>query len=138
MGYTHYWDHDYIESDVWNQLVSDARKIIKAAADIPLGNYRGEGSPELTDERIALNGKGEYSYESFILTPEPTSYDFCKTEFRPYDVVVTTILLRATLTIPGFRIRSDGEYGEDWKQARDAYEWVFGEPAPTENPFQRS
>lgn len=136
MGYTHYWSHDYIDHDSWIRLIDDARRIINAI-EVPVGNGLGEGEPVLTEDEIRLNGKNGNDYETFLLTPDPTGFDFCKTGLRPYDVVVTTVLLRATLTIPGFNIRSDGDWS-DWRNAQEAYEYIFQEPAPEADPFRRS
>lgn len=46
------------------------------------------------EDSIELNGS-KSSCETFILKPEATGFSFCKTARRPYDLVVTAILLRA-------------------------------------------
>jgi hypothetical protein len=55
---------------------------------------------------------------------------------KPYDAVVTAILIRAK-TIYGScaEISSDGGWS-DWKKGRDLYETVFGEVA--ECPFSEA
>lgn len=138
MGYTHYWDHAIITPEAWAGLVSDSRRIIKAA-DIPLAGPDGTGVPVIDRDRISFNGTAsdDQDYETFELTPAITDFDFCKTARRPYDLVVTAILLRAVLTVPGFRIQSDGDWLEDWQDARVIYARVFGEEPPINYPFKR-
>ncbi|CDM29253.1 hypothetical protein PROQFM164_S01g003065 [Penicillium roqueforti FM164] len=85
--YTHYyailgWDTPEWQK-AWAQLIEDIPKIIKEGR-VPLtGSEKG----------INLNGVGEDAYEQFILC-KPGQWTFCKTAERPYDVVVTSILLR--------------------------------------------
>lgn len=81
----------------------------------------GTGQPEFTDDEIALNGdraKRE-DYETFALERAPVSRDarqkpegilnFCKTEYRPYDAVVVSILHVARSIAPdAIKVRSDG------------------------------
>ena len=60
-------------------------------------------------------------------------FDFCKTAHKPYDSVVTAILIRAKVIYGDLvSISSDGGWSE-WQAGRNIYEAVFGEPAP--NPF---
>ena len=54
--------------------------------------------------------------------------DFCKTRRRPYDAVVTAILIRAKLLVPDFSVASDGCWAE-WSSGRGVYEPAFGEQA---------
>lgn len=133
MGYTHYWDHDQISPGIWENLLFDTRFIVESA-DIPVAGPFGIGPVEINRERIALNGANGDDYETFSITPNATGFDFCKTGQRPYDLVVTTILLRATLTIPGFNVRSDGDWSE-WQDTRDLYKALFG-PPPEDSPFK--
>ncbi len=88
---------------------------------IALAGPMGDGQPEFSDEAIALNGseaKGE-DYETFRLErapvrksyekPEEEIFNFCKTEYRPYDAVVVSILAAASLIAPkAIRVTSDG------------------------------
>lgn len=136
MGYTHYWNHRGVSADQWTELCADARRIIKAAG-VPIAGANGAGRPVINESQIALNGvRPEDWCESFYVTPSATSFEFTKTGYRPYDVVVSTILLRAALTIPGFAINSDGTWDE-WQPARDLYATVFGQAAPDEPVFLR-
>jgi hypothetical protein len=139
MGYTHYWKQADIPADQWAGLTRDAAAVIARHAELnpdrPLSGPRGQGVPELSAARIAINGRdADDGWEPFIVTPA-AGWNFCKTQWRPYDVVVCAILLRATLTVPDFLIDSDGEWEADWAHARDLYTSVFGED-PGPEPFR--
>jgi hypothetical protein len=75
----------------------------------------GTGRPQFTSDLIALNGSeaaGE-DYESFVLKRAPSDgFAFCKTEYRPYDPVVVSILAAAKLIAPG-AIRPSSDGGEE-------------------------
>jgi hypothetical protein len=60
---------------------------------------------------------------------EPEIFDFCKTAQKPYDAVVTAILIRAKEIYGScVSISSDGDWSE-WQDGRNLYEAVFGEVA---------
>ena len=139
MGYTHYWSNPGIPTELWSAFRSDVTRILdqyqNMEPDYPLAGPRGQGAPEVTVERIALNGQEPLDHEPFIITPA-AGWEFCKTNWKPYDVVVCAALLRAALTIPGLDIDSDGGWEEPpWAAARALYEGVFGEN-PTAVPFR--
>lgn len=135
MGYTHYWKHGDIEPQEWSVFTADVRKILRTEI-VPLAGGLGSGLPLVTDDEIRFNGVAADGddYETFALSPDATGFDFCKTGVRPYDVVVTCVLLRAVLTIPGFQASSDGTWDE-WKDARDLYTQVFGTEPPANSPL---
>jgi hypothetical protein len=119
MGYTHYFPGLTATADV----IDGARKII-AASTVTICGPDGQGLPILNEaEGIRLNGfeaAGE-AYETFHLggTDEPAYPDmwtFCKTENRPYDEVVTAILIAAAvraLDTTAGSVRSDGRW-DNW------------------------
>ncbi|WP_190607288.1 hypothetical protein [Arthrobacter ipis] len=120
MGYTHYFPGLAATADV----IADARKIIEASA-VTICGPAGQGPPVLNEEDgILLNGfkaAGD-AYETFHLRgtkapPYPDMCTFCTTENRPYDVVVTAILIAAavrSLDSTTGTIRSDGRW-DNWK-----------------------
>ena len=161
MGYTHYWrrprpdgEHYHIHSAyMFGNLAFDALKIIKQAEinGIRIRDAHGENEPEFNEARFGINGDAsafsndgrDLAHESFIWegTPtvsewrkdEPETFDFCKTAYKPYDAVVTAILIRAKQIYGKYvSVSSDGEWGE-WQAGRELYETVFGEVA--ECPF---
>lgn len=60
-----------------------------------LAGPSGEGEVEITPFRVAFNGSGDLSHESFILTADVCGFEFCKTARKPYDLAVKTALLLA-------------------------------------------
>jgi hypothetical protein len=140
MGYSHYWRQGDIAPGSWARLASDVASVVgyydQMNPDHRLAGIDGNGTPEISDVRIALNGRQpDDDCESFVLTPA-AEWSFCKTQWQPYDVVVCAVLLRATLTIPGFDIESDGAWGDaEWIKAREMYAVVFGED-PEQCPFR--
>lgn len=109
MGYTHYYrklekTHDPKE---WDAFIKDATKIIDTLP-IQIGGPNGEGGkPILNKKEIALNGVGEDSHESFVIYRDHSKvpkedmvmnafeneiFAFCKTNHKPYDILVTAIL----------------------------------------------
>jgi hypothetical protein len=141
---------------MFGKLALDAKKICDYANanGIRIRNGNGEAEPEFTEFYFSINGDAEaftsdgrdLAHESFYWAgiptqsewrkDEPDFFEFCKTAMKPYDAVVTAILIRAK-TIYGscVRISSDGDWHE-WQAGRDMYEAIFGEVA--ECPFERA
>jgi hypothetical protein len=120
---------------------------VQTALAVPLADSVGDGDPEITERWIRLNGPtaDDLGHESFVIDPSPwkvwdeqaalghvewanceraqleaTGFvtGFCKTARKPYDIAVTTVLLRCRHLAPdAFVIASDG----DWK-----HEWQYG------------
>jgi hypothetical protein len=141
---------------MFGKLALDAKTICDYANanGIRIRNGNGEGEPEFTEFYFSINGDAEaftsdgrdLAHESFYWAGIPTQsewrkddpdfFEFCKTAYKPYDAVVTAILIRAK-TIYGscVRISSDGEW-QEWQAGREMYEAIFGEVA--ECPFERA
>jgi hypothetical protein len=82
---------------------------------------------------LVLNGVGENAHETFVF-PGYVGFNFCKTNAKPYDAVVTAALLvaRDCFKADELSISSDGAWS-DWEEGRALYEKTFGHAA--ENPF---
>jgi hypothetical protein len=75
-----------------------------------------------------LNGIGDGANEPFVF-PGELGFNFCKTEGKPYDAVVTACLLVAHDHFPTsvLSIDSDGSYSEgDWEEGIKLYSSVLG------------
>jgi hypothetical protein len=124
MGYTHYWSFGrFISKKAYQAALKDCRKIIKASS-VRLGNWDGEKKPVLNNG-ISINGYGDEAHESFILPRIPGNGDFCKTERKPYDVVVVACLcvLQQHLDESVY-VTSDGDPHE-WEAGRALAEKVL-------------
>lgn len=83
---------------MWPEFIKDAQRIV-SASDVELiaDGFDPENiDPPIinTDSGIELNGKA-VPYDIFIIRPGGKDLGFCKTARKPYDEVVTAILLRA-------------------------------------------
>lgn len=156
MGYTHYVTRPVKNAgsaSFYGKLALDAKKLCDYANanGIRIRNGAGEGEPEFTEFYFSINGDASHYVEGRDLAHEtlywagvPTHpkhregesnyFNFCKTAMKPYDAVVTAILIRAK-SIYGscVEISSDGDWSE-WQAGREMYETVFGEVA--ECPFE--
>jgi hypothetical protein len=164
MGYTHYTDRpvgNHGTAEMFGKLALDAKLICEHAQSmgIRLAGPFGEvgTSPEFTEGYFAFNGEdgpnGDLSHETFRWEANPVQpewrkdeilhFDFCKTNQKPYDAVVTAILIRAKVIYGKLlQVGSDGEWTGDplswgtWASGRALYEEVFNIEAPC--PFVRA
>jgi hypothetical protein len=122
MGYTHYWElNNGIEKSSWDKFFEGATKIIQTAKDAGIG-IEDDSKPEL----ICINGIGKNSHETFHISSEDVGFNFCKTAFKPYDPVVTAILIHAKDCFGAdIKVTSDGNW-IDWEGGTLLYEEVFG------------
>lgn len=159
MGYTHYHTRNAKNKGsayMFGKLALDAKAIITEAEKrgIVIRGYDGTGEPEFTEGYFRLNGDASegldhetFAWEALPDQPEwqrkhfeangrnPNEiFDFCKTAYKPYDTVVTAILIRAKVIYGNLvEVRSDGDWNAGWQAGRELYEAVFGEEAPS--PF---
>lgn len=150
MGYTHSWyrsdrglpkaevlSYYYTFADLARQICESAEKSGIQLAD-SLGDRLGDW--HAGDDSVGVNGYGEDSHESFMwyrLCPPSQDwvdgneyYDFCKTARKPYDDVVTALLL-AVKHVYGdtVRVLSDGSPFE-WENGVRLFEEATGLTAP--------
>lgn len=103
----------------------------------------GEGSPIFTEDVIRFNGDASqgHDHETFIIKRESQDedirneglvFEFCKTNRKPYDIMVQLSMLRLKHHFPETKISSDGD-SEDWKNGRKLYKKIFGTAAPKMN-----
>jgi len=118
MGYTHYWRSQRpLTTEETTRILDAARKIVDGCG-VPLAGPHGEGKILWNETMVKLNGVGDNSHESFIF-PTSSDFEFCKTALKPYDKVVTAILVTTATIAPGaYKISSDGD-PEDWAKGVD-------------------
>jgi hypothetical protein len=155
MGYTHYFYRHVTKSsdaDLYEVFASQAHRILRKAEKwgIQLADKYGDnlGKWEIDSERISFNGYGPESHETFswprqapermdFMTsqPEDFAFDFCKTSRKPYDAVVTALLILANdIYGDAVRISSDGDW-QDWEKGAELYERALGAVARV--PFEK-
>ena len=157
MGYTHYTYRPRKNAGsayFYGKLALDAKKLCDYANanGIRIRNGEGLGEPEFTEFDFSINGDAEafdngrdLAHETFYWAGIPTQskhregekdhFSFCKTAMKPYDAVVTAILIRAKVIYGScVSVKSDGDW-QEWQAGREMYETVFGETA--ECPFDK-
>jgi len=114
MGYTHYWEQSkpFTEKQ-WTRIMDGAKYVIEAAGNDRIkladGLANSGSKPEVSKDKIWLNGAEDDDYETFCLEREGSGFSFCKTAYRPYDAVVVSILALARAVAPGaISLDSDG------------------------------
>lgn len=98
--------------------------------------------PQVDAERIAFNGwspdNHDLGHETFTLRREMPElrgfdthgeyFDCCKTAFKPYDLLVTAMLIVADNDCPGaLRVSSDGDQ-DGWEPGLNLVQRVLGGP----------
>jgi len=113
MGYTHYWRPlKGIEPTTFARLSKEAARVASIVKSEALAGAGLGKDPEFTSEVIRFNGKDGEGHETFLLTADPSEFNFCKTAQKPYDIVVVAILcLLAHHT--EIEVSSDGR-ADDW------------------------
>lgn len=111
MGYTHYWKSSKpFTQKAWDELTTMLREAARTS-DIPLAYEFDEPQlePQLDTDTIRFNGVGVDGLETFLLLRDHvSSFDFCKTNRKPYDVFVVATLICATALNGSFSWSSDG------------------------------
>ncbi len=116
MGYTHYWRQSRtFTDDEWTKLAAFAQRLVQGAKrhGIVLAGWDGTGEPDIDEDSIGFNGVPDH--ETFRLERVPTvqawqdeHFSFCKTNRKPYDVAVVTMLATAKAIAPdAIHISSD-------------------------------
>jgi len=112
MGYTNYWHKykDFTETE-WKQI-KDEFEYIKETIGFLIVD-------ESTDDVIKFNGIGDNEHEDFYLykyarteqdrmyKEQDLSFDFCKTNRKPYDLAVWHLLTFINRICPHFAISRD-------------------------------
>jgi len=116
MGYTHYFTNkQQLDSERFAAFIKDAALLIVGKNDIIAGPL-GEDNAICTHDSIAINGIGDDSHEDFTLNVNE-GFKCCKTALKPYDEIVTAILLLF-----------DDHFGDQIQIGTDgeADEWIIG------------
>ena len=147
MGYTHYWELKKQPTPTkFKKAVETLNAIFAEHKDLRelLAGWDGNGEPDLNEEMISFNGRADKGddYESFTIQRAKPKWDFCKTQYRPYDVVVciTLLVLKKVLGPATFSFSSDGVYwgkpenmDEGWAKAYEIVSYL-GITPPAKEP----
>jgi len=114
MGYTNYWHQHNDFTDIeWKQIKEEYDYVTEVCEDIIVDET-------ITTDEIVFNGKGENAHETFHLSKnakpfnfkkdyegQDTSFYFCKTAMKPYDIAVWNMLTFINRICPSFSISRD-------------------------------
>jgi hypothetical protein len=146
MGYTHYWIRNgsgYTEADLFTAyfvFADMARQIIETAErqGIQVADAYGErvGGWQIDNDAVRFNGYGKDAHETFTferVCPKPQSwmtdtsyFDCCKTARKPYDTVVTAMLVAVSQAYGDtVQVSSDGSPSE-WEDGLRLFEEATG------------
>ena len=132
MGYTHYYRQSKNFTDTeWGNLQAKVKTIFDYAKTNKIEIDDQDGGEPICDDKtdlILFNGVGENSHETFVINKEMRrDFDFCKTQEKPYDLIVMLVLLAIKEVAPAvMKISSDGDWDHEWKSGQEAYKTLFG------------
>jgi len=128
-GYSRSWTWKSPPDSAKLKKCIDEMKMILQASPVPLASVDGTGQPTIRDSILTFNMKGddEEIGEPFVF-PGRTGYNFCKTNGKPYDVVVAACML---VMLDHFSkdevvISSDGDSKEEWEEGAALFKKVLG------------
>lgn len=149
MGYTHYWKvQEDITADEWDKItyLFTSVRLECSNRGIVLANAHGESVPTVTEDEIVFNGsrKDDGDYETCRFQRMP-SREFCKTQYRPYDLAVCAMLIimrgvageKFSFASDGFGISAiDGQYyiEADWAEAVAFVRSILDHPSENIRP----
>ena len=132
MQYRHHWayppTHPRYRQE-WPAILADTRRIIDRAraAGIVIAGPDGRRSPVIDPaDGVGFNGDATTDLDGdpfTLLAPmrmlpagkHPTASASCRTNRKPYDLAVASVLLRCHLLLPDlFGIGSDGRWDVEW------------------------
>lgn len=119
MGYTVYWSQSG-QRKFSKEYVDDVKRLCKCATEntapikLTLGDGCGENEPIITEELIALNGKGKQGYEGCVIDCRGASeFEFTKTARQDYDYFIKALLLLTAKYGYVYNITCDDGYRDD-------------------------
>ncbi|MBL8822788.1 MAG: DUF3634 family protein [Planctomycetia bacterium] len=129
-GYGHNWTWKKSPDSTKLKKCVQEMKFILQASPVRLASVDGTGEPTVLESVITFNMKGEEDDigEPFVF-PGRTGFNFCKTNGKDYDAVVTACLLVVLdhFSSDEVAISSDGKMNEeDWGEGIKLYKKVLG------------
>ena len=132
MGYSHSYTLQKHADPRFAEITRDVSDII-TTSEIPMGDAAGNpgSKPQLGPELIRLNGIQPQHCETFLY-PAPSGWEFCKTAYQPYDVIVCATLMAMKHHLQeNVTISSDGDLdGPEWQAAYRLYRRALRRPPP--------
>ena len=127
MGYTHYFSKLKFSKSGWKALCDSTSCLLRSLPEkVKVKNDNGTDDP-MVGAVIRFNGVGFLKHETFLIKRTSREFEFCKTNRKPYDLAVCSVLILVSLYAEGGEISSDG-LGETYTDSewKDAWEFVSG------------
>jgi hypothetical protein len=104
MGYTRYWTvKNKLEKEKFIKFKETCEELVELF-DIPLDEL------SISEDAVIFNGVDDNSHETFLFMRESTGFSFCKTQRKPYDILVCACLkLAEEIFKNDIDVSSDGE-----------------------------
>ena len=133
MGYTHSWIAKAATKESWYEFYMKCKELYEALPKTSetaggfynddkieiVGEHDGDCEPQINEHFVMFNGKGELGHEDFYVTK--VGHDgFCKTDRKPYDLLVCACLLAAVDVLDYDLDITNGDL-DDWQPAIDLY-----------------
>lgn len=124
MGYTHYfYTKPTLDAKQFKSFAKDVKKLLNGVDEVAFECDMVTKRPQVTNEVVRFNGKGDDGHETFYLARESKvsdwqrdkemAFNFCKTACKPYDkYVVACLILAKGWFKDDIRFSSDGEIEE--------------------------
>jgi hypothetical protein len=125
MGLTHYWQRESeLNRNAFRKFVADC-KWATGSLEIALAGGNGTGKPIFRPDEVSFNGGGETGCETFYIhrsqfdrRDEGRSFEFTKTNGRPYDVAVKIALICLKHHLKDAVKISSDDADSQWAEAR--------------------
>jgi hypothetical protein len=137
MGYTHYFSRNSYSNNpvLFAEFARGARKIIAFAVGKDEGIKLTDGTGAINYDRavgsdeVWFNGVGDEAHEAFNWEAVGNGFNFVKTARKPYDAVVTAVLIHLKdVYRDAVEISSDGDWSE-WSAGVTIYEKALNKKA---------
>lgn len=113
MGYTHYFQlHEEPTPTRWESFTRGVNQLVNAS-NVPV-------LAKTDENRVLIEGIGKDAHETFYIERGSIRWNFCKTAQKPYDELVTAVLILARYTFDSFSLSSDGTWS-DWALGRELF-----------------
>lgn len=134
MGYTHYWNfkNKVAPAEIengrlkWELAVNKVKEALAyvQSKGIEIAGWDGTGKPIVNTKEISFNGAGQGRCETMYISYKDGSWSFCKTERKPYDLLVCLTLLAFKDAFgDDFEYTSDGITKEDYEDRENNEYW---------------
>jgi len=131
MGLTHHWERPTeFPAEAFAKASADA-KIVMKKSGVLLAGFEGGGEPVFTSDAIMFNGKApcepfEIHAVEFDDRGRERFFGHCKTEHRPYDLVVKAVLIVLRHHLGDAITVTSDEGVEEWELARQLCQQALG------------